>query len=170
MSTRTGNERLDALLERFARENPGCNKSGDCQLVAERFTELARAEGFEAFDSCEHHEASPFPAPAMAKYPHMIGYEKPEELIWDTHYLTLVREGDEIYTIDFTAGQFGYGEWPLVQRMISPGGWEPYVNEWGNQDVRHFAPAWERDFVRPELSGMDSQAGEIVAEDTSLGL
>lgn len=138
----TGNDDLDTAIAWFAADHPDCNKVGACDEVSRAFTEMLRDYAIEACGSAERHPLNPFLSPNSGKWPHHLGYGEAEGL-YDTHYVTIARAGGEFYSIDFTAGQFGRSEWPLVQRMIAKPYYENYVNEWGNEDVRTVPAKWE---------------------------
>lgn len=92
--------------------------SGQCGASARHFAAYLTAHGIEAYtDRWEYKGPSS----------HEFGYDdRPHEAEggWGRHYFAVIERAGQTYTVDWTAAQFGYEQWPLVQRQRADGGWE----------------------------------------------
>lgn len=149
MADRTGIAQIDEIVEQFKLDHPDCNQIGQCHEVSLQLIERFKAAGLDAFVTAEHHPKSPFAAPAYGKFPAHIGYDPDASELYDTHYIAFVCHGENLFSVDLTAAQFKRAEWPLVQRLETPGAYEKYTNDFGNEDMRATAPAWAQDW--PQL-------------------
>ena len=145
MAQRTGDPELDSLIEEFIAENPqvvgdpevGGNHrsdlpvipleglrqpegaSGRCGLIAHQFTGWLIQRGVKAWTT----DSPGSPTPAIERGGHerdWHGYSDAPEYgaLEDlSHCATAVERGDQTYLIDWSAAQYGYTEWPMVQRL-----------------------------------------------------
>lgn len=104
----------------------GRGSLGECDHAARSLTDLLRARGIEAHNNCGHDDPrARFPLDGALDG---IGYSDCPEVdpIHEAHSVVFVVSADRVWTVDFAAGQYGYEQWPLVQRQ-GPDGWE---REW----------------------------------------
>jgi hypothetical protein len=84
---------------------------GRCRLAAESFALLLAEQGLDAAAECQDDEEPP--------YGKAWGYDdRTQNSGWGNHWLTVARLHGQVYTIDFAAAQFGYSQFPLVQRLV----------------------------------------------------
>lgn len=135
MSQQTGNSQIDALLAKFAkarikvrmdRSRPEASVSvaevaqaaGMCQVLAARFEDWAcrkLPDGWQVYGSRAH-------------TPDEHGYTDRTIEGFPTHSSSTIEgPGGELYRVDWSAGQYGYQELPMVMRAGSDGTWQ---REW----------------------------------------
>ncbi len=86
--------------------------SGRCQMVATDFTSYVKARGIEAETVQEDDEDPP--------YDKAFGYnDRSLDPGFGNHFATVVHSGRDVYTIDWTASQFGYREFPRIQKLLN---------------------------------------------------
>ena len=105
-ATVTGDARLDLLLARYRDEFWGgapeaIEVEGICTAYAHELAEFLREHGEDA----EVH---------YVEHPFELGYTDRTRIPAEDEGHAVVRVG--LYLIDFTAAQYGYGEFPLVTR------------------------------------------------------
>lgn len=84
---------------------------GRCRQVADDFAKFLTSKGVVASAECQDDEEEP--------YDKAWGYnDRRREPGWGQHWLVVVDDGGEKYTIDWTAAQFGYEQFPLVQKFV----------------------------------------------------
>lgn len=160
MAERTGNPELDAFIEEFATSNvprdcffdwewdppvhefapgPRSMAMGNCGSLTIAFNRFLADRGIKA---SEYNMGEDDPTGtntwAVAGYQSEFDSMKSEA---EGHTVSVVCVGDATYMIDWTAGQFGCAEFPLVQRKSSRG--------------------WERDWPTVEFSREVPVAGEL---------
>ena len=140
MAIRSGHSELDSLLDEFE-ENPDVQllrrqRYADrrCGEIAEELVDFLRDRGLdkprhEAYVSGEEWENGEMLLERDA--PEDFGYEDRSIAGCNSHVLVLVDIAGERFSVDYTAAQYGYSEFPLVQRLLDADG----------DDV------WQRDFV-----------------------
>jgi hypothetical protein len=90
--------------------------NGLCDLVASDFVRYLKANGIKARRETEDDKDAPYGV--------AWGYDDPvRNPGWGNHMLVTVERGDVFVTIDWTAAQFGYRQFPLVQKLIA-GEWK----------------------------------------------
>jgi hypothetical protein len=138
MAQQTGIAHIDELIEQFKASTYTSSavvrpvsdlrehSEDECCYAADAFTCFLVARGVEAYDTVEHlHPDGEYPTIGDIE---MFGYEdhpNPSPRFF-AHAATYVPVGEITYLIDFAAGQFGYSEWPMVQRA----GYGPWQREW----------------------------------------
>lgn len=85
---------------------------GNCDTIAYQFTKWLENHSVKA-----RYEADLLPIAEWGYNDRMI-----HGCTW--HTATIVEAGGHEYMIDFTAAQYGYGEFPLVQRREAGGQWQ----------------------------------------------
>lgn len=135
LSPLTGDAELDALISKYADGETettqgghtmavraladGSLASGQCGASARHFAAHITAHDVEAYaDRWDEHKGPPSQAFGYDDRPHE------DEGSRGRHYFTVVVCAGQTYTVDWTAAQFGYSEFPLVQRQRADGGWE----------------------------------------------
>lgn len=132
---RTGISQLDALARRFEAEESVYLSGADidkpvaewrscsadnaaCHAIAEVFVEFLAEEGIEAELSDEADQEW------FADSPDALGYnDRPVQgVTW--HTVAIVYCDDQVFSYDWTAAQYGYKEFPLIQRYQSGEGWQ----------------------------------------------
>jgi hypothetical protein len=89
-----------------------------CSASAHHFAEFLCGLGIDAWvDRWDESRGPPSKEYGYEDRPLVDGYE-------ERHFLTLIEHESETYTVDWTAAQFGYQEFPLVQRERADGTWE----------------------------------------------
>jgi hypothetical protein len=90
---------------------------GNCSRSAHHFSEFLRLRGINAYTE----RFDEFKGPPSKNF----GYDERtvSEDDWGRHYFTVVEYQDEAFIVDWTAAQFGYREWPLIQRRLD-GRWQ----------------------------------------------
>jgi len=133
MAERSGDPELDALIEEFLdseyydetkpHDQPVRGLAdfdtayGICSVVEEEFARFLVDQGITTIRSIE------FDSTDERQY---WGYEEAGD--WEGyHCVTAVEHNGQIYLIDWTAAQFGYDEFPMVQRLDEQGVWQ---NKW----------------------------------------
>ena len=140
MAERTGQTYLDALIDEFQHEGvwhveiydwsedrhvtkarplvelraPHAAR-GQCIHVADEFNRFLRERGVAAGLPLVNGRP-------MLVVPEALGYANRPRGGLSEHTLSIVRSGSEIYSIDWTASQYGYKEFPLIQRLEN-GSW-----------------------------------------------
>lgn len=105
------------------------NSTGKCGDVAKFFADWVRDRGypFRVWGSGEDPD-HPLGSDWDPYDLNLYGYEDRTEFgnpLDDSHQATFIESASgEIYMVDWTASQFGYREWPMVQRLGSGGDWE----------------------------------------------
>lgn len=155
MAERSGDPELDALIERYLQQNrspiPNANKLGVqplemlrnpqyswgyCTFLADDFASFLRQYGIDA-QSSDLADTYLFYNDVDEVNP------DPDDQPID-HAVTLVSKNGQTYSIDWTASQYGYKEFPMVQRLdYDPEGTGEW-NDWGNQWQREWTSAWSR--------------------------
>jgi len=134
MAERSGDPKIDAVIESFIRDNPdvtNCgmpleymkhedgkeiqDSQGRCGALSEELYVYAESKGLSGWladsDSYE-----------------TFGYADRSEIgneYDDTHQVVMFQgEDGHEYMVDFAASQYGYKEWPMVQRVKDYHGWE----------------------------------------------
>jgi hypothetical protein len=133
----TGHHEIDALLGEFASNRwiqsmrKPVEAKGECAKVSEALIDFLNAHGLYRLggvayrsdvgwlndsstldcDSPEDHGYSDRPVPGHS-----------------SHTAVLLELESELLMIDFTAAQYGYSEFPLVQRLVEGVGWERQWN------------------------------------------
>lgn len=120
MATKTGIETIDQVIAAFVAADPRVglrplsslpeHSMGNCRVASEAFASFAVQRGLVARPSdwisswsLDYHEA-----------------DRPEARPrGSTHQVALVEHGGCLYSIDFAAAQYGYSEFPLVQKQSS---------------------------------------------------
>ncbi len=112
---------------------------GECANVSEYFADWLAKHGVRANVPWDEPALQEFPWTQEGRDPHPFdfGYsDRPQhpdpELEADpsshdpneTHHVVIVRMPTGTYTVDFTAAQFGYNEFPMVQKRDESGGWQ----------------------------------------------
>lgn len=145
MAERTGIEQIDRLIDEFVAADPLFEEivdeddefaaeawygplsemrdpviaDGFCTQAAYELAEFLSDRGVDACSSEEMDSAlagHPFSGLA-AHTPEAFGITPTRSNGMPTHAATIVRDGDTLFSVDFTAAQYGdTGEWPLVQR------------------------------------------------------
>ncbi len=152
MATRTGDPALDALLDSFQQtwvgKRPGELRVSSltdpalaealCNTVSFQLAEHLRANGYDA--ECGSEEGT-YSTPGQAGYTDRI------TLGIEQHDWTEVTAADgREYMVDFTAAQYGYTEFPMVQRLSNDG------------------VTWERNFtIQPQLADLDAPQLHTIA-------
>lgn len=152
---RTGEERLDRLIERFARSNGQLADPefacGRCHLAARRFQRfLAKAEVLSL---------------TLNETPDRLGYtDRPQESFYrpgqaySYHTVVAVESISGLFLIDWSASQFGYGEFPLIQRLSADGTIERQWQGWSEW------PEGLLDYSDDEVEGIDSLQLAAIAQ------
>lgn len=108
----------EGYLPGTVKDNLPNTSDGMCHVWAYRFAEFLNEHGYEA-ESSEDNQ----------------GFTSPEEFGYDDrsiagsprHCVTTVQMSSGKYMIDWTASQYGYNEFPMVQKVSPGGGWD---REW----------------------------------------
>jgi hypothetical protein len=148
---RTGIPALDALLAEYADWAPVARMrdperaDGSCELVATHLVDKLRERGFdrpglEAYLSGDEWEGDEMVLERIS--PDDFGYQDRPLAGNNSHVVCLIDAGDCLYSVDFTASQYGYREFPLVQRL--KGG------------------VWEREWKLPELAPLETSSTTAV--------
>lgn len=138
MAELTGIAEIDLLIERFQRDGheelgdgeqmaawltQPWEAEGECAFVSCLFADYLVANGIRAYGSGRRVKAADYPFPrnpllGSEHGPDDFGYQdRLRESSHPEHAVTIVEwESGEIFMIDWTASQFGYVEFPLVQR------------------------------------------------------
>jgi hypothetical protein len=88
---------------------------GLCSLVADDFARYL-CERLQGEDINVHPEVQDDEEPPYGK---AWGYDdRTREPGWGSHTLVVIERGLEMMTVDWTASQFGYADFPLVQRLV----------------------------------------------------
>ena len=127
MAERTGIPSLDALLSRFAAQKQNSRlreagyASGLCFTASERFIEFLCRHKWngEAYLSGGHEGSNPLAYELITAQE--LGYGDRSISGWEGHTLVLIEHESDIYSVDFTCAQYGYSEFPLVQRLDDTG-------------------------------------------------
>lgn len=100
------------------------NSVGMCGVAAEQFAKWLREHKINAVVGDEEWTyANIFNGMDPIQYEHdadIFGYADRTDPgnDWDTtHCVTIVEKDGHTYAIDWTASQYGYSEWPMVQRL-----------------------------------------------------
>lgn len=88
-----------------------------CTALVEEFNGFLRQNDIDAKQPLD---SQGYPSPAD---PDLLGYDDRTISGAAAHMLTVVRLDDSIYSIDWTAAQYGYHEFPLVQCFVE-GHWQ----------------------------------------------
>lgn len=196
MAERTGDPELDKLIDQFLTEEHDYidmyrnseDADGHCDEVSEFFAGWLSRHGMKATLSggqTIHDEEGlqQWTTPDALGYEDRPGIPNANGEVdkgHADHYTTTVHMPSGLYSIDWTASQYGYTEFPLVQKLDDSGGWqreftsaEQYRivpidhdnNVWldtdGNQRER-YRPGWAKN----PTTGKMEQTGEL--EDTFL--
>lgn len=161
MAERSGDPALDKLIEEFGpfyeqiapriQAEPGAEplptldhyrdpnaSAGMCGSLAMLFEHYAQSKGFDAQFS-----QAPYDTPEG------LGYTDRTNQGHDDHASVIVTVSSGKYSIDFSASQYGYKEFPMVQRLDDNGGWQ---RQWTSavppptlgQDPDPYRVEWER--------------------------
>lgn len=134
MAERSGNPKLDALIEAYL-QGPLHQQmkvemlrdpqwaAGACNHEAQAFAEFLRSRGVEA--ECLSEEGW------LAASPDDFGYTDRTIPGFDQHDVTYVDLDGQTYMVDWTAAQYGYQEFPMVQRQAVPGE-DKWEREWSS--------------------------------------
>lgn len=100
------------------REEPSL-AAGLCTQLACELSEFAQAAGFDAVSTEQPDPRSPLQGRG-AHTPELFGYaDRVCESGYPFHAAVLFYFGEQVFLVDYAAGQFGYREFPLVQRFDS---------------------------------------------------
>lgn len=125
-SERTGDAELDALIEQFTTTSHTWTTNLElfrdpdraelmCDLLSEKFAAFLEQHGIEAWATEDG-------------TPENWGYHDRSIEGFSRHMVTAVDHNGHGYTIDWTAAQYGYTEFPLVQRLRED--WEDLLDRW----------------------------------------
>jgi len=120
MAERTGIPEFDALIERFAAAHPEFRDPsgmGPCVDASELLVEAARDDGIRCGFFEGGSKQNQF-APTIPNF----GYE--DSPVWVSHTAVVLLDHEHEFLVDFTAAQFGYREFPLVQRRGPDDTWQ----------------------------------------------
>jgi hypothetical protein len=146
MAERTGIPALDCLLREFAYE-AGAEESMDtdgridwlrspleaegyCSVISTELAAYLSGRDVDAYDSgrhanlpaAEYADASRNPFYGGAHDAAAFGYQDATRTPdYDQHSLVVIHWQDALFLVDFAAAQYGYGEFPLVQRQAADG-------------------------------------------------
>lgn len=146
---RTGRPRIDALLEQFIAADPSiytdtgedpplsfyrtCDEAtGNCHNVAGALRDFIedRDDELAVWDSDESPMLDRDTLARLGEHDLAgglrlddLGYEDRPVRGAACHTTTMIYDGEELYSVDFTARQFGYRSFPLVQRRVA-GVWQ----------------------------------------------
>ena len=124
MAERTGDSELDALIEEFERHiEPSelwlaCEAEGECDDVSQEFVRWLMERGIKAETTTMENEN---PGDYDAN-----GYADVPENVRTWHTVVWVERPTGTFIIDWTAAQYGYQEYPMIQRLDNSG-WQ---REW----------------------------------------
>jgi hypothetical protein len=132
MAEQTGHSELDALIAEFAARpaiaplRRSAEAMGSCEWASEAFVDLARGRGFdragrEAYLSGDEWDGAVMVLERIS--PEDFGYYDRTVAGHNSHVVALVDLGAELVSIDFTAAQYGYPDFPLVQWLQSGDCW-----------------------------------------------
>jgi hypothetical protein len=127
MAEQTGHSELDGLLEEFslrpqvAALRRSADALGSCETASQALVDLLRGRGFdkpgrEAYLSGDEWEDGIMVRERVS--PEDFGYQDRTVSGHNSHVVALVDLGAETLLVDFTAAQYGYREFPLVQRLL----------------------------------------------------
>lgn len=142
----TGDATLDRLLQAFAARpmiapmRKRRRAEGSCDAVALDLVDYLRARGFatpgrEAFLSGDEWHEGELVRELLS--PEDFGYDDRTVAGLNSHVVCLVELEEERWMVDFTAAQYGYKEFPLLQRL------ERY------DDASSGKPVWSRLTAQP---------------------
>jgi hypothetical protein len=163
MAERTGDPELDALIEKFIEENPDLSEvgsrryerlPGDLAWSLDQMREPERAGGMcgvvsTVFGNYLKAHGSRYKATTNGNWSFMNqgvhpGYYSPDELGYTDRpnsgygghcVVFILDEQDQPrYSIDFTAAQYGYKEFPMVQRLLPDANY--WQRHWSSVDVQ----------------------------------
>ena len=148
MATMTGIQRLDRLIEIFGWE-AGAEESmsddgridylrepleaeGYCSTISCEFASFLLDHEVDAYDSgyganlpaAEYAEAGRNPFYGSTHDAASFGYsDRTREPDYDQHSLTVIHWQDDLYLVDWAASQYGYPEFPFIQKRGPDGSW-----------------------------------------------
>jgi hypothetical protein len=118
MAERTGVPEIDVLIEAYlpeARENgfdTADGAAGMCWVANKKFWKRIVEH------TLIHAELDGKPAERLGYADRTISGQ------FDDHIVTVVHDGAARFLVDFTAAQYGYTEFPMVQRLAPDGSWQ----------------------------------------------
>jgi hypothetical protein len=123
MAESTGDPELDVLIERFADKvwpevETAADAEGKCDEISKRFVSYLEKQGIKA-------ETTTMESEWPDDYENS-GYGDVPKHMRSWHTVVWIERPSGTYQVDFTASQYGYDEFPMVQRL-APSGWE---REW----------------------------------------
>ena len=121
MAERSGDPQLDAFIAQYmpdAMTGLGQfgdlripeNASGACGWIAHDFAVMAQRAGLQTEEAGDT--------------PDQFGYADRTKPGFDEHHWVIVTTPSGRYGVDFTASQYGYSEFPMVQKLNEGGGWQ----------------------------------------------
>lgn len=140
MATRSGHLELDSLLDQFE-ENPEIQRlrerayaHGRCDDISHQLVDFLHDRDLdqpwhEAYVSGDEWENGEMLLERIC--PEDFGYDDRPIEGCNSHILVMVDIHNERFSVDYTAAQYGYSEFPLIQRLLEVDGED----------------CWRRDFV-----------------------
>ncbi|MBA3757044.1 MAG: hypothetical protein H0X02_12840, partial [Nitrosomonas sp.] len=140
MAERTGDPELDTLIDRFMEEEYEylCggeqdpknhmdyrkpeDAAGECYEVSVYFADWMNNFGMKSWVSGDIKDNNDW----SLNTPEGFGYTDRAVPGYSNHHWVIVETSNGTYGIDFTAAQYGYGEFPMVQRLDN----EQWQREW----------------------------------------
>lgn len=87
----------------------------NCSVVATQFTDFLRERGLRAHTGLPGHDL------CGEMHPDAWGYRDRPVSGWGSHAATTCEISGETYMVDWTAAQYGYSEFPMIQVMSFDG-------------------------------------------------
>ncbi len=122
MAEKTNHPQFDSLIERFASDGLWANPITDEDLLVCELRDSLRAHGMQravASAFADYAEAAGFNAAAPQleeNPPPSFYYPEIHESFFSEYELVLVQLDEDIFAIDWAAAQFGFSEFPLIQK------------------------------------------------------
>ncbi len=152
MAQRSGNPQLDALIEQFQRDEHEYidmyrnaeDAAGNCAEVTDYFVNWLHQHGVHAFPAQEPStrflESNPhFEPDEWGATPDEYGYSDRATPGHPVHDVAMIEMAGTTYMVDWTASQYGYSEFPMVQQLVGPGHtWERNLPKRSKQEVGQF--------------------------------
>ncbi len=157
MAERTGDSKIDALIERFL-----THTIGEGQVAVAEYAHPGQAAwacddlsaAFRSFLAGSNVQAGivSMGTEPQATFASMGYADAPDMSPGMSHSVVQIVQDEQIYTIDWTAAQYCYQEFPMIQRLgIDADGEE----------------IWERDFLAPKLEDVTA-SGRLDAAQISV--
>jgi hypothetical protein len=182
MAERTGDPELDMLIEEFKASDPFDRgildiaqyeelrdpetAEGLCVLLTNAFTGFIRREGIEAWPA-DSPGTMGGNVPGFFS-PDELGYADRKRPGFNSHSAAMVRKDGQTYMIDFTPAQYGYSEFPMVQKLDG----QEWQREWTSslhktadwQDIQDKAQRLRGTGVTVLRNGYENVVGEVPSE------